>query len=414
MKKSALLAVSWIAIAMAGPANAEEALANNDGPIIEAITNGKPIFDVRYRFETKDQDGFLSDATAHTVRTRLGYETGEIYHLKFLVEFENVLSLGSENYNSTTNGKTQFPVIADPEATEINRAQVTFTGIDKTPITIGRQVFNLNNQRFVGAVDFRQNQQTFDAIRLSSTIIDHLTVDYIYVDRVHRVFGDDNPLGEFNSDSHVISAAYDAGAMGVIKGYGVLLDLKEAPALSSSTWGVRYENTVTLDKDAGIKLGLAAEYASQSDYAGNPFDYSESYLHGELSLTVAPFTGMLGYEQLGGDGVIGFSTPLATLHKFQGFADVFLNTPASGIEDIYGTVRYAFPEGPFGAGLTVYATYHDFSSESGGGGFGKEYDAGLNIKIRKHWSAEIKGALFDGAGAFADRNIIWTSLRFQY
>ena len=405
-------AASASSAASAQPSKASS--QSSGGPLIDALKNGKPLFDVRYRFEHKDQDGFARNAYANTVRTRLGFETGEFYNFKILVEFENVFDIGDDHFNSTTNGRTEFPVIADPDATEVNRAQLTFTGIEKTPITVGRQRFNLNNHRFVGAVDFRQNQQTFDAARLSSTIIDNLAVDYLYISRVHRIFGDDHPAGEFDSDSHVISAAYNAGEFGTLKGYGVLLDLEEAPALSSATWGVRYENALVLDENAGIKLGVVGEYASQKDYAANPLDYSEDYIHGEATLSVAPFTLKGGYEQLGGNGTVGFSTPLATLHKFQGFADVFLATPAAGIEDIYGTASYAWNNPPYVDSVRLFATYHEFESEAGSVDFGNEIDAGLVVKLKKHWSAEIKGALYDGASAFADRNIIWSSLRFQY
>jgi len=48
-----------------------------DSGIVAAIKAGKPIIDVRYRFEFKDQAGFAEDAYANTIRTRLGYETGE-------------------------------------------------------------------------------------------------------------------------------------------------------------------------------------------------------------------------------------------------------------------------------------------------------------------------------------------------
>ncbi len=411
--KTALILM--LSTSMALPAFAEDEARNEgDNPIIKAIKGGKPLVDVRYRFEHKDQDGFAQDAYANTIRTRLGFETGEVYNFKVLVEFENVASIGDDHFNSTTNGRGQFPVIADPDETEINRAQVTFTGIDKTPVTLGRQRFNLNNHRFVGAVDFRQNQQTFDAAWVSSAVIDNLTVDYLYISRVHRIFGDDHPAGEFDSDSHVISAAYDAGALGTLKGYGVLLDLEEAPGLSSSTWGVRYENTFTLDKTAGVKLGIVGEYASQKDYAANSADYSEDYYHGEATLSVKPFSGTFGYEALGGDGVTGFSTPLATLHKFQGFADVFLTTPAAGIEDIYGTLSYKWDGAPLVDNVKLFATYHHFESALSDIDFGAEFDAGLVVKLEKYWSAELKGAVYDGAGVFADRNLVWASLRFQY
>ncbi|MFZ5617640.1 MAG: hypothetical protein ACOZAA_10015 [Pseudomonadota bacterium] len=414
LKRAALSACAASAL-LTGAAFAEEPVkAAEEGGIVAAIKAGKPIIDVRYRLEWKEQDGFSSDAYANTIRTRLGYETGEFHNFKMLVEFENVASIGDDHFNSTTNGRTQFPVIADPDATEVNRAQTTFTGIDKTPITIGRQIYSMGNQRFVGAVDFRQNQQTFDAARLSSTFIKGLNVDYLYVARVHRVFGDENPLGEFDSDSHIFAASYDAKRLGKLSGYGLLLDFEGAPALSSQTFGVRYENTHVVDADAGVKASLVLEYASQRDYAANPFDYSEDYLHGEGALSASSTTLRVGYEQLGGNGSIGFATPLATLHKFQGFADVFLTTPASGIEDIYGTVLYDWKGAPFGTNLNFFATYHDFKAKRGGADLGEEFDAGAAVNIRKHWSAELKGAVYNGATAFADRSLIWVSLRFQY
>ncbi len=393
----------------------EQAAASTNTSLFEAIKGAKPLIDVRYRYEWKDQAGFASSAHANTLRTRLGFETGEFYHFKFLVEMENVFSIGSDNFNSTTNGLTMFPVIADPDATELNRAQITFTGIEKTPIIVGRQRFNLNNHRFVGAVDWRQNQQTFDAARLSSTLIDNLTVDYLYIDRVQRIFGDAHPLGDIDSDSHVISAVYNVGGVGVVKGYGVLLDLHELPGASSATWGVRYENNFTLDEDAAIKFGVVAEFATQSDYAGNPFDYRESYVHGEAALGVSAAGLKFGYERLGGNGAIGFSTPLATLHKFNGFADVFLTTPAAGLEDIYGTLAYNWKDAPFGADVKAFVTYHSFSSDVGSLDFGDEIDAGLTLSFRKHWSVNLKGAVYNGGGfGPADRSLIWTSLRFQY
>lgn len=402
-----------IAVLASSLAVAEEP-TSSDGALIEAIESGKPIINVRYRFEWKEQDGFSQDAYANTIRTRLGYETGEFHHFKVLAEFENVASIGDDHFNSTTNDRTQFPVVADPDATELNRAQVTFTGIEKSAVIVGRQAYTLGDHRFVGDVGFRQNQQTFDAVRLSTKIIDNLAIDYAYISRVHRIFGDDHPQGEFDSNSHVISAVYDAKKLGKLSGYGLLFEFEEAPALSSETWGVRYENAMTLEESAGIKLGVAAEYASQRDRANNPIDYHEHYLRGEASLKVADAGLKVGYERLGGDGAIGFSTPLATLHKFQGFADVFLTTPAAGIEDIYGTLDYALKEAPFGGSAKFFVTCHSFESERGDIDYGDEIDAGGTLSFAKYWTAEIKGAHYNGASSFADRNLIWASLQFSY
>jgi hypothetical protein len=413
-RSALLLSAALFAVAPVNALAEESAEPAAETGVLAAIKTGKPIIDVRYRFEWKDQAGFAENAYANTVRTRLGFETGEFHNFRVLVEFENVASIGDDRFNSTTNGRTQFPVIADPDATEINRAQATFSGIKNTPITVGRQAYNLLNQRFVGAVDFRQNQQTFDAARLSSTYIDNLSADYLYISRVHRVFGDDHPLGEYDSDSHVFTATYDAKKFGKLSAYGLLLDFKEAPAMSSQTFGARYENVHVFSKEDNVKAGLVLEYAKQLDYAANPFDYSEDYLHGEVSFTASFTTLKAGYEQLGGNGAIGFSTPLATLHKFQGFADVFLATPADGIEDIYGTAQFDWNNGLFGANYSAFVTYHDFEAERGGVDLGEEIDAGLALTFKKRWTIELKGAAYRSETSFSDRNILWASWRFQY
>ena len=420
MKPNAWIVAVLVSAGVFVPALAEEpaqeiAVTGTGGSIIDAIVNGKPVVDVRYRFEWKEQDGFSDDAFANTIRTRLGYETAEFHSFSVLVEFENVAVLGADRFNSTTNGRIAFPVIADPEATEVNRAQVTFTGIPETELTLGRQRINLANQRFIGAVDFRQNQQTFDAARVHFGPFGKVSADYIYIDRVHRIFGDDSPMGEFSSDSHALTVGADGGTIGKLTGYGLLLDLEEAPALSSATFGVRYENRFLFGKDDQFGISVAAEFASQSDYGGNPFGYRESYVLGELGENLHNFGITAGYESLGGNGAIGFSTPLATLHKFQGFADAFLITPVDGIRDLYGKVSYQISPAWLGAGIGLFAVYHDFRTERGSLDLGWEVDAGMTVRIKDHWSLELKGAVFDGGVTGpADRNLVWTSLRFQY
>ena len=119
--REAVLAL-MLSASVASPVLAEDEVPEpGQSPIIAAIKDGKLLLDVRYRFEYKSQDGFSEDAYANTIRTRLGFETAEIYNLKFLVEFENVASIGSDHFNSTTSGRAQFPVIADPDATELRR-----------------------------------------------------------------------------------------------------------------------------------------------------------------------------------------------------------------------------------------------------------------------------------------------------
>ena len=167
-----VLAAAVTAALLAPPVLAADAPAGTAPPPpappdpVTAITSGQAHLDFRYRYEQVDQQGFDVDAYASTLRTRLNYTTAEWQGLTAMLEAANVVVLGQYDlYNSTTNGATSRPVVADPEYTEINQAWLqyrrgSFTGIG------GRQVINLDNQRFVGNVAWRQNDQTYDAVTL--------------------------------------------------------------------------------------------------------------------------------------------------------------------------------------------------------------------------------------------------------
>ena len=85
--------------------------ADGIGPMWSAARESKPIVDLRLRSEDVDQDGMAENATAVTLRGRLGFETGKAWNTSLLAEGEGVWPLVSD-YNSTTNGKTTFPGFA--------------------------------------------------------------------------------------------------------------------------------------------------------------------------------------------------------------------------------------------------------------------------------------------------------------
>src|SRR3546814_387114 len=95
------------------------------------------------RYENVDQDGILEKADALTIRARAGFELGLSKDFSFLVEGEGTLAL-NEDYNSGANGKTMFPIVADPENIELNRIQLQYMGIAGTVLTVGRQRINLD------------------------------------------------------------------------------------------------------------------------------------------------------------------------------------------------------------------------------------------------------------------------------
>jgi hypothetical protein len=100
-------------------------------------------------------------------------------------------------FTASENGKTQYPVVADPGGTEINQVYLKYTA-DSANGIYGRQRINYSNQRFVGDIAWRQNEQTFDGLRGNWQALDNLNLDYSYSYRVLRVFGPDD--GTFSVD----------------------------------------------------------------------------------------------------------------------------------------------------------------------------------------------------------------------
>jgi len=376
------------------------ALASESTAMSDAITNGEFHYNFRYRLESVDQDGIANRATASTLRTRLNYLTSTYRGFGMFLEAENVAYLGEENFNNTRNGYTNYPVVADPDGTDMNQFFIKYAGGGANAI-LGRQRVNLDNQRFVGGVGWRQNEQTYDALTVDYKGIKDTRIFYGYFDRVLRVFGPErgSPPPYFDSNAHVVNINYNGGTVGNFTGYGYLLDLDNAPGSSSSTIGVRYTNTFTR---AELKFPVTLEYASQSEYADNPVDYSASYLLAEAGLSLGEIQFLVGNETLGSDsGVIAFSTPLATLHKFQGWADKFLSTPAAGVEDRYFTVKGSEQ------GTSFALTWHDFKSDEGSAKYGTEIDLSIGHKVSDNIDLLLKYARYNADTLATDTSKVW-------
>ena len=389
----------------------EEAKSDGNGEILDAVTNGKLLLNVRYRFEHVDQDGIANDANAHTIRTRLGWETLPYKGLGALVEFENVTPVGPENFNSTTNRRTTYPVVADPDGTEVNRLQLTSTWIPDTPVVVGRQVMVLDNHRFVGHVGWRQNQQTFDAIKLNNTSLDGFNATYGYILQANRIFGEDSPVGTFDSDSHVLNVKYSGFGFGNVTGYAYLIDIDDdAPALTSQTYGLRFAGKQKLNEKWGLLY--TAEFAQQSDYADNPGNYDVNYYLIEPGIRYMGLAVKFGYEVLEGDGVNAFQTPFATLHKFQGWADKFLTTPANGVEDLYVSGQYALKNAGYLSGTKLHAVYHDFQANDDSLDHGSELDIAISKEIYDHTTLTLKYAGYNADNLATDTTKFWLSVTF--
>jgi len=373
--------------------------------------------DMRYRYEGVEQDGIANDADASTFLFRAGVEYKPFEQLSFLAELETNTPLGGEEYNSTTNGKATYPVVADPDSTELNRLQATFTGIPDTTAVVGRQRVILDNSRYVGNVGWRQNEQTFDSVVLVNKSLPDTTLIGGYVWNVHRIFGSQSDMRKLDVDNtYLFNGKYTGFDFADITAYGYLLDVDENAALSSKTFGVRAKGAYPLNDDQ--KVLYTAEYAKQTDRADNTNDLSANYYLAELGFKHKAITVAAGFESLEGDGAAttAFQTPLATLHAHNGWADKFLTTPGDGLEDAYIKFLYKHdvPENDIIGDLKFTAVYHDFSAENNGTDYGQEINASVGTTFFGKFKTLLKYADYDEDGMFTDTEKLWFQVATKF
>jgi hypothetical protein len=121
-------------------------------------------WNLRLRQEKVDDDAFAREAEATTLRLRAGLRLRLDNGFGALLEGEGIAAL-NYHYNSGANGNTDRPAVTDPRGAELNQAWVGWKGA-QLGVAGGRQRLNFDNQRWIGASGWRQNEQTFDALAL--------------------------------------------------------------------------------------------------------------------------------------------------------------------------------------------------------------------------------------------------------
>src|SRR5438874_4398898 len=387
-------------------------------PALAAGVAVKPLLDLRLRWENVDQDGIAKDANAVTLRARTGAEI-TFGDFRLLGEAESTMPF-VEHYFSGLNGKTQYPLVADPGNFELNRFQLQYRGVKDLVVTAGRQRINIEDQRFVGSAGWRQNEQTFDAARVEYGNPKGLQLDLTYGWSDRTIWGIEGTgvrQTAIRGDNVFAIARYPT-PFGKLSGFAFLVDQDEAAVqsfrLSSQTYGARLAGSRPLSKS--IKLTYALSYARQSDYHRNPNAYSANYYLIDAALDVAPFKFGAGYEVLGADKgtpFTSFQTPLATGHKFQGWADKFLITPPNGIRDLYGSAGYTLKKPARLDAINAQLIYHRFDSDRLGQHYGNEWDALVAAK-KGRWTATAKLASYNADKFATDTRKLWLQLEWAY
>ena len=403
-----------IALVLGSASCAAQASTDAAAPIGSALSQTRVIFDTRVRYESVEQDPIAQDAEAVTWRARIGFETGQAWNTSLLAEGELIWPTVSD-YNSTTNGKTQYPIVADPESYEINRLQLTNTSLPATTLTVGRQRIVLDDHRFVGNVGWRQNEQTFDSIRVVNRGFKNTVIDIAYVNQVNRVFGKESVQGRYEGGSLLANVAYQF-PIGKLTVFGYVLEFDPIAAVpaavrdSSETFGARFAG----DRQIGeLELGYVASYAAQTERGDNPLTFNLDYYLGELTATFGRYTFGGGLEVLEGDGMKGFTTPLATLHRFQGWGDKFPVTPPEGIEDRYINAGVVFENVAALESLSVSASYHAFDAERVSMDYGSEINLQVMAKLAKLTGA-IKYADYRADDLFTDTKKYWLQVEYVW
>jgi hypothetical protein len=365
---------------------------------------------VNIRSESFDVDGGAS-GSAITMRTWLGFKSGSYNGFSTHVEFEDVRPVFGND--EVGNG------IADPDQalTELDQAYVQYKN-DSLTTKVGRQVITLDNHRHVGHVAWRQDKQTFDAARVIYTPAKDLKIDYSYVYKVNRINSkiDESPTG-FPSpkvDFNLLNVSYKT-PIGKVAGY--YYDLSEESHL--------YKDTTTtgayIDGSTGgdVKFLYKAEYATQdNDSLGATTEYK--LLEGGIK--AGGVTAKLSWENVGSDttaagGQTNFTTPLSTIHAFQGWADVFLLggltggiDGGNGIEDLYLTVSGKV------SGVKLVGVYHDYESSKGARDLGSEYNLLAVKPINKTYTVGFKYADYSGTteSGNSDKEVVWAWLNAKF
>jgi len=375
--------------------------------ITEAFKESKAIGNFNFRYESQNTE---STVDLLSLRSRFGFTTGNYNNFSFTAEAEDV------TYVAGVDG----PLAFEPEVTEIDQAFIQYK-TDAVTAKIGRQVIALDNQRFIGHVGWRQDRQTFDGVSFKLTPSKEFLFNFSYLTQRNRIFGE---AADAESNDFLLNASYQT-PIGKVVGYGYLLE-DELRGESSDTVGIRLNGATKTN----ISFLYTAEYAFQDIGIEGPAgdldsDFDTDYLLLEAGVKAPDFAGIsgltfkVGYELLSSDdNQASFTTPLATLHAFNGWADVFLgggfNPVAlpSGLEDGYISISGKY------AGFSGLIVYHDFQSDetpaAGSGDYGSEFDFQITKPLGNGFNAGVKYASYSADSFGVDTDRFWTWLGYSF
>jgi len=409
------------------PAYAEEApAAPMEYTFLDSVKAGKPLTNFRLRYENVDQDGKAEEADAFTLRSLVGWQTAPWHNFSIAAQVINVAVFNDDYDNRDKNlpepGKGAYPIVVDPDDTDINQLFVEWTGIRNTKFRLGRQSVKLDNVRFVGNVEFRQVMQVFDGIAVENKgLLPNTTTYLAHYEGLKQI---NTQYRQANVE--IANLKYGISPSENLVGYSYLIDWEDGDALkatSSKTFGARLDGARVINPD--WKVLYTAEYAKQDDYKDGNDNIDSHYLRLGGGAMYGTWYARIDHEILSSnDGLSAFQTPLGTNHLFQGWADLFLTTPNAGIKDTFVSFGGKVFDIALSGEYHVFKSDEDFTTPSGAGTgdkYGTELDLAAAYSYKK-WMGKVEYAKFnedDLLGATAatrkrDTEKLWLTVMYTF
>ncbi|MEO0902653.1 MAG: alginate export family protein, partial [Bacteroidota bacterium] len=265
------------------------------------------------------------------------------------------------------------------ETLELNQMHIAYTDSFNGTVLeakVGRQAAIVEDERFIGRVSARQDDQTFDALygRIQNDQ-KGLAFEYAYMYQINRLLAEEI---DWRSDSHVFMLRYYKNQKMRFGLFSHLLDFQDdAPTVSNQTYGITIDRG-SFPKDK-IALNYKTAFAYQTDYGDNPTDYDAFLLNTEIGVSFPSFGIFnIGYELASSDnGVASYQFPLSTGQRLHRISDVFIDPPADGLHNPYFTAE----SNELFWGIGGWLGYHTYFSEEEGDFLGHEIDVVLYRQI---------------------------------
>ena len=355
---------------------------------------------LRPRIEIVDSK---KSATALTNRLQAGIraDISGVKNLSVNLEATKITAINNDYNSGSKEGghyNSDKATVIDPPVMNLTKAFLSYK-MKNTTFELGEKPLNLDTQRFIGSVGWRQMPQTFGVFSVHHKSSEKLSVLGAWL---YRRNGIKPELDKgYKHGSGLFHTTYTVSPLVNLVGYTYFLEDIH------NTYGINMKGNVNVNS---LNVFYRAEYAKQGGPGSGVRTIDTDYVSLEAGAKALGFVSKLGYEVFGdkGRGDAGFSTPYATGHKFNGWSDVLLGKTLSGnddgLRDVYLAIGYE--SNLFGKSMVAY---HKFNSKENSVALGSEIDILYKKKVSSNVSFLLKMALYnnDGNTSFDNTKKYW-------